>query len=819
LDHQGNDKTHPRVPPESESISLVLPAWNEAEALPRAIEEADVALRRVARDYEIIVVDDGSRDGTADCVRQIAATNQAIRLIRHETNQGYGAALRSGFTAARCDLVVYTDADGQFDLAELDRFVLLADDYHVVCGYRIDRKDSALRCFYSRAYNLLVNLLLGPGVRDVDCALKMFHRDVLRELRITTNGFLVDTELLTQARQRNCSVVEVGVSHRPRTAGQSTVSIAHIPVVIASLLRYWWNHVQFPGGDATGGVQAPAIGPQPSKHRLLGAQVVLLLAAAVLLLSGLDYPLIDRDETRYAEIPREMVDTGNWILPQLNYRPYYDKPALLYWLCAGSYSIFGVSEWAARLVPAVCGLGTLLATMWFGSRLLGGRSGLLAAAVLLLSAGFLGASRVLLIDGVLTFCTTISLFAAYEALRGRAFQLRWWTVASVACGIAFLAKGPIALVLLFPTVHMFGWLTEGVSRPRMRHWLMLAGIVAAIASPWFVAVSCQDPQFAYEFFYKHNVSRFAGAFHERPFWYFFPVLMIAAHPWSFLTIPFLGFLTGRSDQIRRRRTRPIGFLLLWSAWCLTFFSVSRCKLPPYILPAAPAMALMIGHYLEHVLFSRCESWCVRCAREWAPWLAAGTTCLAGVGFGVLALVTDLESPSLSWTMITIWVIILALVITLRHSRTSSQVGWSVCAASTLLLAGLVLHREMPRYARAQTVFGQGSPLAADLAAAEQPPIVTVGHEWAGIPFNLRRNDIRNCQSLSSPELSECAAEHRRILIVMRRKQDMAELLHYLPERTHLTTIAERGPARLVMATAREQYENAARSDRQTLDLR
>ncbi len=332
------------------SISLVLPAWNEAEAIGRAVADADVALSAITGDYEIIVVDDGSTDGTADIVSRMAKDNPAVRLVRHERNQGYGAALRSGFAAARCDLVAFTDADSQFDLTELDRFLLLAKQYEVVCGYRINRQDSPLRCFYSRVYNLLVRGLLRTGVRDVDCAMKMFHRNVVPSLEITTNGFLVNSELLTQARQQGRSIVEVGVSHRPRTEGQSTVSIAHIPAVLASLLRYWWNQVQFPGGDPIACPSAETLLHKEKRYGWAGA--LLLLVAALLLLTGLAYPLIDQDETRYAEIPREMVATGNWIMPQLNFEPYYDKPPLLYWLCAASYSVLGVSEASARLVPA-----------------------------------------------------------------------------------------------------------------------------------------------------------------------------------------------------------------------------------------------------------------------------------------------------------------------------------------------------------------------------------------------------------------------------------------------------------------------------------
>ncbi|MEZ6072933.1 MAG: glycosyltransferase [Pirellulales bacterium] len=451
------------------SISLILPAWNERDALPRAIKEADAALRAVADDYEIVVVDDGSSDGSAQCVQELASTYPALRLLRHENNQGYGAALRTGFTAARCDLIMFTDADAQFDLGELSRFVLLAKDYDIVCGYRIDHQGPPLRRFYSRGYNQLVRLLLRTQVRDVDCAFKVFRRDVLKSLDFTTNGFLVNAEILTLARQQEYTIVEVGVTHRPRTEGHSTVSAWHIPSVFSSLIRFWWNHVLFPGPSSndTGGPGEESSRPDTT-GRILWLQAALLVVAAFLLLTGLSYPLIDRDETRYGEIAREMIETGDWLVPHLNFRTYCDKPPLFYWACAASYKVFGTTESSARLIPALCGMTTLFTTMWFGNRLFSRRIGLLSGIVLLFSVGFLGTSRVLLIDGLLTSCVAISLFTSYEALRSGSVRLSWWICAGLACGLGFLTKGPVALVLLVPPVFAFAWLSKHVAMPRSR---------------------------------------------------------------------------------------------------------------------------------------------------------------------------------------------------------------------------------------------------------------------------------------------------------------------------------------------------------------
>src|SRR5262245_22424541 len=164
-----------------ERVSLVLPAYNEQAAIRQAVLEACAALAELTDAYEVLVVDDGSRDDTAVVVAELAASRPQVRLLRHERNRGYGAALRTGFAAARFERVAFTDADCQFHLADLGRLLPLSDRYPLVVGWRQARQDPWRRRFLSRGYNLLTRALLGTRVRDCDCALKVFRRDVLAE--------------------------------------------------------------------------------------------------------------------------------------------------------------------------------------------------------------------------------------------------------------------------------------------------------------------------------------------------------------------------------------------------------------------------------------------------------------------------------------------------------------------------------------------------------------------------------------------------------------------------------------------------------------
>ena len=252
-----------------------------------------------------------------------------------------------------------------------------------------------------------------------------------------------------------------------------------------------------------------------------------MVVAGTLLFPNLSYPLIEPDEGRYAEIPREMIASGDWIVPTFHFRPYLDKPPLFYWLCAASYKIFGPTDWAARLVPAASAFLTVLLTFLFGSRILGTRSAFLGALTMCLSLGFVYCGRYLILDSLLTLFVTLSMFLAYEAVGRGKFQWSWWIASAVACGLGFLTKGPVALLLLAPPLAAFCWLSRWKTGPRFGAWMVYAFASVAVAAPWYVAVSLREPGFVHHFFWVHNFGRFLySVSHPQPFWYYAPVLVL-----------------------------------------------------------------------------------------------------------------------------------------------------------------------------------------------------------------------------------------------------------------------------------------------------
>ncbi|MCL7454768.1 MAG: glycosyltransferase family 2 protein [Anaerolineae bacterium] len=223
------------------SISLVLPAYNEAENIEPLVAEAVPALEANADDYEIIVVDDGSADGTAEVTRRVMETYPPVRLVQHEVNKGFGAAVFSGFTSATKDWIFYTDADRQFVLGELERFVPYMDQADLIAGYRAPRRDPFLRVFYGKGWSALCTLMFGYTVRDVDCGFKLFRREIIEELahQIESRGATFSIEWLVRAKRAGYRFVELPVSHRPRVAGSQTgANINVITRAFRELIRF-----------------------------------------------------------------------------------------------------------------------------------------------------------------------------------------------------------------------------------------------------------------------------------------------------------------------------------------------------------------------------------------------------------------------------------------------------------------------------------------------------------------------------------------------------------------------------------------------------
>ncbi len=214
-----------------------MPAFNEVENIEPAAIEADAFLSRAVAEYEVILVDDGSTDGTAERIREVAAMLPSVRGAFHAENRGYGAALITGFGMAAFPHVAFTDSDRQFDMADLSKLAGMIDDCDFVVGYRASRNDTLARRIYSRSYRLLIRLLFGLRSRDLNCALKLMDREKLLALDLKSHHYFINVEILVKAKLAGYLVQEIPVRHLPRAAGRSKVDLGEIPRTIAEVVR------------------------------------------------------------------------------------------------------------------------------------------------------------------------------------------------------------------------------------------------------------------------------------------------------------------------------------------------------------------------------------------------------------------------------------------------------------------------------------------------------------------------------------------------------------------------------------------------------
>lgn len=224
------------------SFSLVLPAHNEEENIRIVVDQALEVLPKYAGAFEIVVVNDGSRDGTRQILDELAAAHPEVRPIHHDVNRGYGGALVSGFNATSGDYVMFMDSDRQFDLNDLALLAPFIGSSDIVAGFRRERNDPLHRRVNAEVFNTVVRALYGVHMRDIDCAFKVFRGDLLRSITLTSSGALINTEMQAKLRRKGATLQQVAVHHYPRVAGTATgANLRVIAHAMRETLTLWWS--------------------------------------------------------------------------------------------------------------------------------------------------------------------------------------------------------------------------------------------------------------------------------------------------------------------------------------------------------------------------------------------------------------------------------------------------------------------------------------------------------------------------------------------------------------------------------------------------
>jgi 4-amino-4-deoxy-L-arabinose transferase-like glycosyltransferase len=471
------------------------------------------------------------------------------------------------------------------------------------------------------------------------------------------------------------------------------------------------------------------------RNKLLAVQLALVVGVCCFFFFfGLGaFGLTGADEPRYAQIAREMLARHDWIVPTLNGAPWLEKPALLYWKMMNSYSIFGVSDWAAR-VPAAFYATVLVLGIFFFMRRFRFASELDAAMIAASSAGMIGFGR---------GASTDMLVSAPFALA----MMSWWTWHQTGrklwlmifyglLGVGALAKGPVAPALAVLVVGAYAALRRDgkiflrtISVPGF-------ALFFAIVLPWFVAIQIKVPQFFRVFFIEHNLERFGTNLyqHSQPFWYYIPVFLLAALPWTWFTLTALVDSIWTSIQCLRGQEsfdeENSGFrlfLLVWIFVPIVFFSVSRAKLPGYILPAVPGAAILTADFL-HV------RWEPLSARfRWLPRLLIAlhallcAMLLVGALMAPFAMVKQAPPQSLQIGM-TVTGAVIAVMVLLMVRREGVRVLHFVTLVPTILAVAFLLRPAAATIDRTQSARPINVSLA-ELGVAASEPVST---------FNVKR---------------------------------------------------------------------------------
>ncbi len=205
------------------SLSVFFPAFNEEKNLPVVIGQVLNLIPNISEKFEIIVINDGSVDGTKEVVERTTRKNKNVRLVNHKKNLGYGAALKSGFYNSKYDYITYMDSDGQFNFSQIEKLISKIEQADIVVGFRIKRADRLIRVLNGKLWNLMVSFLLGINLKDIDCGFKLVRKEVIEKIpRLESNGATISAELLVKAKKMGFKIEQVGLIHEPRKFGNAT---------------------------------------------------------------------------------------------------------------------------------------------------------------------------------------------------------------------------------------------------------------------------------------------------------------------------------------------------------------------------------------------------------------------------------------------------------------------------------------------------------------------------------------------------------------------------------------------------------------------
>ena len=478
----------------------------------------------------------------------------------------------------------------------------------------------------------------------------------------------------------------------------------------------------------------------PITHNLVYA-LILLGLSGVMFLSRMDAPLMEPDEARYAEAPREMLQEQSYVTPLLHGQPFYHKPPLMYWLTMLGYQCFGISDWSARLVTGLIGVSTIMLIFWGTLAFLGRHVAFLSGMVLCLLPKYIYQARMVGMDGLLALCVVGGLIFAYRAICSPEIKKSDWLLSAVFCGLGIMTKGPLALVLMVPPTVVFRFLDPRFARISLLSWLQFGCVVVCLALPWYVAMFWQNRQLGWESLWFHNVQRFVEPFdHQEPFWYYLPGLLFGLLPWSLVLIPFVLSLL-RKPSSNPSRSPAQGFFALALLWFVLFFSCSGCKRDIYLLPGLPLFAVVVGCQLRTFFAWETKrtfglEWLLPTDRKKLAWLGFIGLIYVGLNFCWIPVVVGFWNVwQATWLTIIFSIVATIALVTARRRNPGILWGWN--GVILILLCWCAVGLLLPNYNRRFSMRGSVARFR-DTCADENLLIAAYPRRWDALDFYLDR---------------------------------------------------------------------------------
>lgn len=456
------------------SLSVVVPAYNEEGNIVKCLESLDKYFHKSSYDYEIIVVNDGSRDKTGEIVDKLAKKYKRLTVVHNNPNRGYGGSLKAGFAKATKEFICFIPADNQFDISEVSKLIELQiqNNADIVSGIRVNDQDFS---FYRKAlrwtWNSLVRALFGYLATDIDCGFKLFRRSILDKFNLSSDGAMIDTQLYANARARNLKIIETPVTHLPRTAGESTGGKLHVAIkALRELLVFWWqlkNELMVERGLAIFRWEAIVIA------------VVLLVAAFTRLYKIDQYMTFLGDEGRDVMVVRNMIVNFRPILlgPGTSIGNMYLGP-LYYYLIAVPLVLSNFSPVGPATAVALFGVATIGLLWWWSRQLVGRVPALLLSTLYSLSPTIIIYSRSSWNPNIMPFFALLAMYGVWKIWRFGYW--RWFIITMIS--FAFVLNSHYLGLLMAPVIGLFV-LVAPKSKDYKKYLFCGFGIWALLMSP------------------------------------------------------------------------------------------------------------------------------------------------------------------------------------------------------------------------------------------------------------------------------------------------------------------------------------------------